>query len=214
MRHSPRNALAAFIVHLLRLSGQEDGAVRHFCARSLDWYSPVTNEDGPIALRMNGDLRQGTGRRSLDDAPSMSRIEDRSMSRTDQHVGLAVVVDIHANVRTRSLIGDKGPVGQMHQQPLPPISWNGKDLSGIERLLRVTLARYLWQWRLQQSSGQQIPGAEDARSKRSQGQPFYQSAATYLTRPVRMQTPFTRPHAGACQESFVVLLPRLRAREK
>ncbi len=147
----------------------------------------------------------------------MSWIEDRSMGGTDQQVGLAVVVDIHANVRTRSLIGDIGPIGQTHQQPLPPISWNGKDLRRIERLLRVTPAGPLWQGTLQQGSGQQIPGADDACSKHSTCSPFHemaqQAAATYLTRSLSKETSSACPPSVACKESFDELLPRMSARE-
>jgi hypothetical protein len=89
------------------------------------------------------------------------------MSWTDQHVGLAVVVDVYTNMCTSSFIGHKGAIGQMHQQPLLPISWIGKDNRRIERVLRVTLAGCLWLLTFEQGSAQQIPGAAYTCSERS-----------------------------------------------
>src|SRR5436309_15631938 len=146
----------------------------------------------------------------------MSRIEYRSMRGADQQVGLAVVVHVHAAVGTRSCIGDKGSIGQTHQQPLPPILWIGKDLRRIERLLRVTRAGSRWRRALQQGRGQQVPGTENACSERSYStrlhQPTEGAAATQLSRPMRTDTTSHRMRARS--EPSVLLALHLKARGK
>src|SRR5450432_1098477 len=69
----------------------------------------------------NGNLRQRSRCRSLDDLATLRRVEDGSMSRADQQFCFWIIVHKNTGMRTTLFIGNETSIGQVNEQALSMI---------------------------------------------------------------------------------------------